>query len=69
MTNITLSIDEKTYLKMKKFSEVKWSSFVRQLISKRIEELEKIESNFYADKELLSKNWLSKEDCDAWKNL
>ena len=69
MTNITLSIDDEVYKGMKKFSEVKWSEFVRKCVQKRIEELETIKSNTFADEELLAKNWLSKEDNKAWKNL
>lgn len=70
MTNITLSIDDEVYKKMKKFSEIKWSSYVRELISKRILELESIKSNVrYADETLLSKDWLSEEDNFAWKDL
>ncbi|MBS3084770.1 hypothetical protein J4411_02555 [Candidatus Pacearchaeota archaeon] len=67
MTNITLSIDEEVYNKMKKFSDIKWSSFVREIISKRIKELESID--YYADEDLLARNWLSKEDNLAWKDL
>ena len=67
MTNITLSIDEEVYNKMKKFSDIKWSSFVREIISKRIKELESID--YYADEDLLATNWLSKEDNLAWKDL
>ena len=69
MTNITLSIDDNTYKKMRKFSEVKWSDFVRKIISQRVEELENIKSNVFADEELLARNWLSKEDNEAWKDL
>ncbi|MFA5856378.1 MAG: hypothetical protein WC867_03405 [Candidatus Pacearchaeota archaeon] len=69
MTNITLSIDDEVYKKMRKYSEIKWSEFVRRCVQKRIEELESIKSNIYADEDLLSKNWLSKEDEIAWKNL
>jgi predicted CopG family antitoxin len=69
MTNITLSIDDEVYKKMRKFSEIKWSDFVRKCVQKRIEELETIKSNLYADEELLAKNWMSKEDIEAWKNL
>ena len=36
MTNITLSIDDAVYKKMKKHSEVKWSEFVRKIIENRI---------------------------------
>ncbi|MEK6926737.1 MAG: hypothetical protein AABW50_05675 [Nanoarchaeota archaeon] len=69
MTNITLSIDNNVYRKMRKFSEIKWSEFVRKCVQKRIEELESIKSNIFADKKLLAENWLSKEDNEAWKNL
>jgi len=69
MTNITLSIDDNIYKKMKKFSDIKWSSFVREIISKRIEELEKIKSGVYADEKLLAENWMSEEDNIAWKDL
>lgn len=70
MTNITLSIDNDVYKKMRRYSEIKWSNFVRKIIEKRIEELEKIKLvSFFADESLLAENWLSKEDNEAWKNL
>ena len=69
MTNITLSIDNEVYDRMKIFSEIKWSDFVRKCLQKRIQELETIKSEIYADQELLAENWLSKEDMKAWKNL
>ena len=69
MTNITLSIDDEIYKKMKKFSEVRWSELVRKVIAQRIKEMEKIKTEMFADEELLAKNWLSKEDNKAWKNL
>jgi len=69
MTNITLSIEDEIYNKMKLFSEIKWSEFVRKCIQQRIEELSKLKSNIYADENLLGKNWLSKEDNLTWKNL
>jgi len=69
MTNITLSIDDDVYRKMKKYSEIKWSEFVRKIIQKRIEELDKISSEIHADQKLLAENWLSKEDNLAWKDL
>lgn len=40
MTNITLSIREDIYKKMKKHSEIKWSEFVRKEIENKINELE-----------------------------
>jgi len=69
MTNITLSIDDEIHKKMRKFSEVKWSEFVRKCIQQRIKELDSIKSNVYADEGLLAENWLSKEDNSAWKDL
>jgi hypothetical protein len=69
ITNITLSIDEEVYKKMRKYSEVKWSEFVRKCVQKMVEELESIKSNIYEDEGLLAENWLSKEDMEAWKDL
>lgn len=69
MTNVTLSIDDEVYRKMKKFSEIRWSDFVRKVIEKRIEDMEQIEPQIFADERLLAENWLSKEDKEAWKNL
>lgn len=69
MTNVTLSIDDEVYKKMRKYSEIRWSDFVRKCVQKRITELESLKSHIYADEDLLAKNWLSKEDEEAWKNL
>ena len=69
MTNITLSIDDDVYKKMRKYSEIKWSEFVRKCVQKRVEELESIKSNIFADEKLLAENWLSEEDNIAWKHL
>ena len=69
MTNITLSIDDEVYNKMKSFSEVKWSEFVRKCIQQRVSELNRLKSKSYADESLLSENWLSEEDNFAWKDL
>lgn len=69
MTNITLSIDDEVYNMMKKYSEIKWSEYVRKCVQKRIKELETIKSSIFADESLLAENWLSKEDNLAWKDL
>lgn len=73
MTNITLAIDDNTYKKMKKFSEISWSEFTRKMIEKRINELEKINDwnnpKFLADEGLLAESWLSKEDEEAFSYL
>ena len=69
MTNVTLSIDDEVYKRMRKFSEIRWSEYVRKCIQQRVLELERIKSGLYADENLLSENWLSEEDNKAWKNL
>ncbi|MCR4327147.1 MAG: hypothetical protein NUV46_01030 [Nanoarchaeota archaeon] len=75
MTNITLSIDDEVYKKMKKFSDIKWSSFVRKIIEKRISEMEKItaedweNARFLADERLMGESWSSKEDEEAFSYL
>jgi hypothetical protein len=75
MTNITLSIEDETYKKMKELSEIRWSEFVRKCIQKRIEQLQKIEISdwenleFLADEKLLSESWLSEEDEEAFAYL
>ena len=75
MTNITLSIEDNIYKRMRKFSEVKWSEFVRKIIEKRVEELEKIDkqtwenAKFLGDEKLLAEDWLSPEDEKAFAYL
>jgi len=76
MTNITLSIDDEVYNKMRKFSEIKWSEFVRKIIKKRIDELEKIEElpkkesvlTMFASEEVLRKDWDNELD-ERWNNV
>jgi hypothetical protein len=75
MTNITLSMDEEVYKKMRKYSEIKWSEFVRKCVKKRIDELEEIENSdfdnlkFLGDEKLLAESWSSKEDEEAFAYL
>ena len=76
MTNITLSINDTTYKKMRKFSEIRWSEFVRKAIQKRVEELESLELNenseniltMLASEDVLKKDWENKED-ERWNNV
>ena len=76
MTNITLSIDDSIYKKMRKHSEIKWSEFVRKAIKKRIEELEKLENSphtesiytMLASEDILKKDWDNKAD-ERWNNV
>jgi len=70
MTNITLSIREDIYTKMKKHSEIKWSEFVRKTIEERVNKLEELEeSNFTTNfsEEILLKEWNNKED-ERWND-
>ncbi len=75
MTNITLSIDDEVYKGMKKFSEIKWSEFVRKMIEHRIRELEMIEKNsnegfltMLASEKSLKKDWDNELD-ERWNNV
>ena len=76
MTNITLSIENKVYTKMRQHSEIKWSEFVRKAIKKRINELEKLEQNpqqesiltMLASEEVLKKEWDNEAD-ERWNNV
>jgi len=76
MTNITLSIDEEVYKKMRRYSEIKWSEFVRKCVQKRVEELEQLDkkinneslSIMLASEETLKKNWDNKLD-ERWNNV
>ena len=76
MTNITLSINEEVYKKMRKHSEVKWSEFVRKIIHNRINELENLEKSknnesiltMLASEEALKKDWDNKLD-EKWNDV
>lgn len=76
MTNITLSIDNEVYRLMKKYSEVKWSEYVRKMIKERIENLEKLNDHkdsesvmtMLASEDVLKKDWDNELD-DRWNNV
>jgi len=75
MTNVTLSISDPTYKKMKKYSEIKWSEFIRKEIEEHIEKLEKITENqqetllcMVASEEVLKKDWENTYD-DQWDTI
>ena len=73
MTNITLAIKDETYKKMKKYSEISWSEFVRKQIEQRIQELESIESkesiySMLASEHALKKEWINEED-ERWNDV
>ena len=76
MTNVTLSIQEEVYKKMKKHSEIKWSEYIRKVIKKRIEELEELDRHgdkesiftMLASEHVLKKDWDNKNDA-RWDNV
>ena len=75
MTNITLSIEEEVYRKMRGYSEIKWSEFVRKVIKDRLEELEKINHkekdgiiSMLVSEEVLKKDWDNKPD-ERWDKV
>lgn len=75
MTNITLSIDDEVYDNMKKFSEIKWSEFVRKCIKQRIMELNKISREqkeslmtMLASEDVLKKDWDNELD-ERWNDV
>ena len=76
MTNITLSINDEVYNKMRNFSEIKWSEFVRKMILQRITELEALEKNvnregiltMLASEDILKKDWDNELD-ERWNDV
>ena len=76
MTNITLSIEETVYTKMKKHSEIKWSEFIRKKIKERLDVLEFVDSSknqesiltMLASEGVLKKEWENSYD-ERWDNV
>jgi len=76
MTNITLSIQEDVYKRMRKHSEVKWSEFVRKVIKARLDDLDSLEKNLnkesiltmLASEHVLKKDWSNKAD-ERWDDV
>ena len=57
MPNITLAISDKTKRRMEKHKHMKWSSAVRAVIEKRLDDLEEVER-------LAQKSKLTQKDVD-----
>ena len=57
MTNMTLSIPEELYTKMKQHTELKWSEIARQAFERKVKELE-------ASEKLLNRSELTEEDAE-----
>ena len=76
MPNIIISINGETYNKMKSYSEIKWSDFVRVCIQKRIDKLEKLRNHsnregiftMLSSEDVLKKDWNNEAD-EMWNNV
>lgn len=76
MTNITLSIEDSVYKRMRKYSEIRWSEFVRKAIKHRLDELDTIKKHparetvltMLASQEVLREEWDNQED-ERWNNV
>ena len=76
MTNVTLSIEDSVYKRMRKHSEVKWSEFVRKAVKERLDELDSLERNptkesiltMLASEEVLKKDWNNLPD-ERWNDV
>jgi len=76
MTNITLSIEDSVYKKMKRHSEIRWSEFVRRSIKEYIDRLDQLKERpnqelkevMLASQELLKKDWDNEYD-ERWNNV
>ena len=76
MTNITLSIEENVYKRMRRYSEIKWSEFVRKSIKERLDALDTLRKHkpyetiltMLASEDVLKEEW--DNECDErWNEL
>ena len=75
MTNITLSIEESVYSRMKQYSEIKWSEYIRKSILKRLNNLDRLKKHdkesiltMVASEDVLNKDWDNELD-ERWNNV
>lgn len=76
MTNVTLSIEDSVYEEMHKYSEIKWSEFIRKMIKERLKELKSLDKNknkegiltMLASEEVLKKDWDNETD-ERWNDV
>jgi hypothetical protein len=75
MTNVTLSVDDKIYKRMKQYSEIMWSEFVRKTIERRLDELDKLDEEkkeslltMLVSESVLAEDWDSEED-QHWNDV
>ena len=75
MTNITLSIEKSVYSRMKQYSEIKWSEYIRKSILKRLNNLDRLKKHdkesiltMVASEDVLNKDWDNELD-ERWNNV
>ena len=76
MTNITLSIEDSVYKKMRLHSEIKWSEYVRKIIHREIEKLEKLNKHPHQEsivtmqvsEAVLNEDWDNEAD-ERWNDV
>jgi predicted CopG family antitoxin len=76
MTNITLSIENSVYKRMRKYSEMKWSEYVRKQIKRRLDDLDSLEKQkskesiltMLASEDVLKSDWDNEAD-ERWNDV
>ena len=76
MTNVTLSINDEVYKRMRVYSEIKWSEVIRKMIKQKLRELEVIKQHpdkesiltMLASEEVLKEDWDNELD-DRWNDV
>lgn len=67
MTNVTFSIRNDVYERMKRYEEIRWSTFVRKAIERRLDDLETLDR--HPDKETVLTMLASEDALRAdWEN-
>ena len=76
MTNITLSIEDSVYKRMRKHSEIRWSEYVRRMIKEFLDEIESRRRRpskesvmiMMASEDILRTEWGNDAD-ERWNNV
>lgn len=76
MTNITLSIEDSVYKRMKRHSEIRWSELVRKFIKKHLDILDDVSKNkdyetvltMLASEDVLKREWDNTAD-ERWNKV
>lgn len=75
MTNVTLSVEDDVYKRMRKYSEIRWSEFIRKQIVTRLDELDSLDKGhketiltMLASEDVLKKEWDNAAD-ERWNHV